>query len=92
MSEIDKAFTEVKSKLYAANFASGACYFANEVCRELGLCYMRQIKHIPEDEIYYFPKRDTVRVRPSHRVMVTERGLRRFVEIAARKGKLERRS
>ncbi|HWI05561.1 MAG TPA: hypothetical protein VNT52_17275 [Acidimicrobiales bacterium] len=88
MSEIDAALAQVKSRLHAVNFVSGTCYFAADACRELKIHYNRQLKHIPQDEVCYFPKRDTVNVRPRHRVMVTERGLRAFVEIAARKGKL----
>ena len=85
MNEIDTALEQVKGQLAAIQFASGPYFFAADACLELGLWYARSIRHVPECELYYFPKKDTVNLRPRHRVMLSERGLRTLVKIAAAK-------
>lgn len=89
MNNIETAIEQLRPRLDVVHLADGPRYLAHQVCKELGLWYKHQVKYIPQDAISYFPKRDTVNRIPHHRVLITEPGLRTFVEIAARKGKLE---
>jgi prophage antirepressor-like protein len=85
MNDLDTLVSKVRPKLSAIEFTSGPYFFAADACRELGLWYARSILNVPESDIYYFPKKDTANVRPRYRVMISERGLRTLVKVAAAK-------
>jgi prophage antirepressor-like protein len=90
MNDLDTLVSEVQPKLSAIEFTSGPYFFAADVCRELGLWYARSIRYVHESDIYYFPRRDTEHLRPRHRVMLSERGLRTLAKVALAKRTLRK--